>query len=102
MSGPAGPRRLADDIIPTGPAGPQVLPVDGFDRQRDRGGHDAHTAMPVSPQAAVGSHHREGAADRCVYTESRGHLQCVWCDLLSEKIGGRTVGEVDDGLMDGQ
>lgn len=73
-SSPVGPRRLADDIIPTGPARPQVLPVDGFDRQCDRGRHDTHTAVPVSPQTAVGSPHCEGPADRCVYTEPWGHL----------------------------
>lgn len=57
---PVSPRRLADDIISAGTAGPQILPVDGFDRQRDRGGHDAHTAVPVSPQTAVGSPGCEG------------------------------------------
>lgn len=91
-SGPAGPHRPADDIIPAGPAGPQVLPADGFDRQRDRGDHDTHTAVPVSPPTAVGPPRCDGAADRRVYTESGVRLQCVWCDLFSEKTGGRTVG----------
>lgn len=72
--GIACPWRLADDIIPTGPAGAQVLPAYGFDRQCDRVCHDTHTTLPVSPATAVGSPHWEGAADRCVYTESWGHL----------------------------
>lgn len=96
-SGRPAPPRLADDIIPTGPDSPQVLPVDGFDRQRDRGGHDTHTAVPLSPPAAVGPPHCGGAADRSVYTESRSHLQRVWSDLFSEKTGGRNVGWWMDG-----
>lgn len=98
--GPVGPRRPADDIIPPGSASPQVLPVDGFDRQCDRGSHDTHTAVPVSPQTAVGPPRCEGAADRCVYSQSGGRLQRVWVDLLSEKAGGGTVG--GEWRMDGQ
>lgn len=56
--------------------------------------------MPVSPQTAVEPPHFEGPAHRHVHTEPGGHLQCVWCDLLSEKTGGGTVGWVD-GWMDG-
>lgn len=74
MSSSACPWCLADVVIPTGTAGAQVFPVDGFDRQRDRGGHDTHTAMPVSPQTAVGPPHCEGPADRCWNTESGSRL----------------------------
>lgn len=98
-SSPAGPWHLADDIILTGPAGAQVFPVDGFDRQCDRGSHDTHIAVPVSPQTSLGPPHSEGPADRCWNIESRGRLQCVWCDLFSEKTGGGTVGG-EDGWME--
>ena len=97
MSGPAGAWRLADDIIPAGPAGPQVLPLDGLDGQRDRGRHVTHTAVPVAPQTAVGPPHCEGAAAGRVHTGPGGCLQCVWCDLFSEKTAGRSVAQNDDG-----
>lgn len=93
-SSPIGPWRLAYDIISPGPVGPQVLPVDGFDRQCDWSHHDTHTAMPVSPQTAVGLPHCARPTDRCVHTEPGGHLQWVWSDMFSETTGGRAVGWV--------
>lgn len=98
----AGPWRLTDDIIPAGPAGPQVLLVDGFDRQRDRVSHDSHSALPVSPQTSLGSPQFEGPADWCWYTESGGRLQSVWCDLLGEKTSREVVGEKEERVRTGQ
>lgn len=66
--------RPVDDIIPPGPAGPQILPADGFDGQRDRCRHDAHTALPVPPPTAGGATHGEGAPDRRVHPEHGGRM----------------------------
>lgn len=89
----AAPWLLPDDVIPSGPAGAPVLPADGFDGQRDRRGHDAHPALSVPPQTAVGAPHSRGEAHRFEYPESGHGLQRVGCDGVHQKTGGGAVGD---------
>lgn len=90
-SGPDGPLHLVTDLVLAGAAGAQVLPADGSDRECDWSCAHAHTAMSVSPEAAVAPAHCEGAADRCVHTELGGHVQRLRCNLFCEETGGEIM-----------